>query len=491
MREHEHGILISRTNTTSLVDSLLQANSQIRVERKRTSQIQEALKLEQQHLQEVRTALSLEKQGTTDTRATLNRELNRERKRTREALAELRAERAKSGSVTHAMQTERARLRAIRSTMRKRFALLKQSIRTFEQEDSQANEGGSSNMSAEFGRFAIVQMDTRFCANTSRTNEVRIIPGETQGYRSISSVCGVRLDINATTDAYWWVTAALNAAWAKSHGYDYIASCAGYLNGGCTHPDSQEKRAPQWCKLLVIADALENGQYDAVLFLDSDAFWKEPKAGILDGLIKPYASEWLRPTPGNSMNDVSVFFGCNSPWDVTNRYKWNFSAPHAAAGSANSGVYLLRNKRRSRELLNYWWHGRAGRVFPHHIRKPRTCCSEQDALWRMWNTRDDLANSMGVFGSEDRRGRRTCMHVVGTARQQGGPVLHFSSNFPSYRQRQLEKAWMARSYAHDPDWCFKRVELDTDEAAAQLFGHVDATQTLQPWFSPEMFSKSG
>ena len=387
--------------------------------------------------------------------------------RENKAQAMLSVERGVVLKASRQFQTKRARGRFFHSHMRDRQA--------------------GTNSEALRGRFAVLQHDTRFCnaaAAPHRTAHTTLTQLEQQpGDRNISSICGVKVDANASKDAYWWQTAALNSVWARTHGYDYLISCAGHSSNGCTHSDSQEKRSPCWCKIIVLADVLESGKYDGILFMDSDATWKDPKLGIFEGLIRPFAFEWVR-TNHLSEQEPVIFFGCNSPWDHGG-LRWNFSAPYAASGSANVGVMLLRNKSRAREMLRYWWHARAGWAQPYD-RRTRGIFPEQDVLWRMWSVRPDLASSMRVLGKKSpTNGKRYCLRTIGThVAQKHSPVLHLASNgmYDRWRQHQLEVAWRQRGDAHDHKWCVQRVDINTDAAAARLFGHVDATQESRPWF---------
>eukprot|EP00966_Prymnesium_polylepis_P305696 7064078-Prymnesium_polylepis.1 len=151
--------------------------------------------------------------------------------------------------------------------------------------------------------------------------------------------------------------AAFNGAWARSHGYAHLLYC---VSPPCYHPDSRETRSPQWCKVVVLADALAQG-YDTVLYMDSDAYWKVPSLTITAGLIHPWAPNWGAPLrhARASGSAVGAYFGCASPWDICG-VAWNFSAVNADRGSASTGVILLRNQRSSRKMLRDWWHARNG-----------------------------------------------------------------------------------------------------------------------------------
>lgn len=253
------------------------------------------------------------------------------------------------------------------------------------------------------GKTAIVQFDSRFCGATGPFASDNTITTSTTT-STTTKACG-RPQINGST-AFWWLTAAINAAWARQHGYDALLYC---LGSRCAHPDSGEKRSPQFCKIIVLAHALLDGNYEHLFYLDSDAYWKDPSLDLSSGLIERFAPELSLSWPGHgprntassSASPVSaqptLFFGCNSPWDYCG-VRWNFSAPFAASGSANTGVILLRKSHQTTAVLTTWWHARNGWARPQHIRRAGSC-SDQAVLWRLWNARHDLASSsMRVLG---------------------------------------------------------------------------------------------
>jgi hypothetical protein len=285
----------------------------------------------------------------------------------------------------------------------------------------------------------------------------------------------------------------LNAAWARAHRYEHLLYCTRQ----CFHPDSGERRSPQWCKLVVIADALARG-YGSVLYLDSDAYWKSPQLDLVDGLVSPWAPEWgaedsgVSGLPSRAVRNASlalarppvVYFGCNSPWDKCG-VTWNFSAPFAHGGSATTGLILLRNRRRTRLLLRHWWHARNGWARPYDIRKPGIC-SDQAVLWHLWNVRTDMTPSMRVLGRPSSgSGRTHCMHNAGTRRlQRKAPIEHLTSVSSRYRLKGFKAAWLKGRAAHDNAWCVTRVSIDAPAAASEYFGRVNASYGARGrWFS--------
>lgn len=359
--------------------------------------------------------------------------------------------------------------------------------------------------------------DNRFCA-TART--------ATGSMSSGAQVCGVPV---GDPNSFWWITAAINHAWATAHGYELLLYCM----HDCRHPDSGERRSSQWCKLIALAHALSLGSFETLLYFDTDAFWKDTQQSMLDGLVQRFAPELLQQSHPSSrvsatvMNAAAappaIYFGCNSPWDWCG-VRWSFKEPHAASGSAGTGLILVRSGQRARMLLREWWHARNGWARPQNFRT-RGTCSDQAVLWRMWSTRHDLAAWMQVLGrplnrtaagaadgADDKAaaraagaasaghrtpGRRlkglkrrlptpprTCMRIAGNMYQQrGSPVKHLSSFNPSYRFKWFGRAWNETRHLHDSRWCVRRYELDVPSVAARLFGRVDATRGVSgEWF---------
>ena len=355
------------------------------------------------------------------------------------------------------------------------------------------------------GRLAIVQYDNRYCASDNgRSSRAVVTPEPADGVRRASRVCGVVVDKNASSDGFWWMDAAINGAWAQRQGYAHLLYCVRQ----CIHPDSREVRSPQWCKVVVIADALAQG-YDTVLYMDSDVYWKHPSMNITAGLIAPWAPNWSLSTQrGQGEEDqakgdgdaprrasrllrraasksVGAYFGCASPWDSCG-VSWNFSAVNANRGSVSTGVILLRNQRNARRMLRDWWHARNGWAQPHHVRRPHSC-SDQAVIYRLWSSRPDHALAMNVLAASpgSTGAIKGCMRNAGTRRlQHNSPMEHLTSFYPSYRRKGFAAAWRNVGEAHhDPQWCVRRIDLDASAAAANYFGHVDASRGRSgPWF---------
>lgn len=269
------------------------------------------------------------------------------------------------------------------------------------------------------GRVGIVMSDSRFCRGDEVGQEQRL--------------CGRPV----SADAFWWVTAAANHAWARIHNYELLLYCV----TPCVHPDSGELRSIQWCKLVALGHALlVRPRFDTLVYFDTDAFWKVPSVSLYDGLVSRFAPELLTPAAprvprsgrhGDAYGESStasaetsplsaaapsarevapslvaaapspsappdIYFGCNSPWDHCG-VRWNFSAPNALSGSAGTGLMLLRNGESTARLLREWWHARHGFARPQNLRRASTC-SDQAVLWRMWTMRPDLATKMQILG---------------------------------------------------------------------------------------------
>ena len=328
-------------------------------------------------------------------------------------------------------------------------------------------------------RLAVVTSDDRFCAPIEGTNQTTT---GISAAREASRLCGVPIR-QQWWPAYWWLTAALNWQWARTQQYDLLLYC---VDAPCKHPDSGEERSPQWCKLLAIADALALGRYDAIFYLDSDAYWKDPIKSLADGLVREFAPDMATPIATNaaaaasSSQPASAYFGCNSPLNVCG-FKWNFKAPNARYGSANSGVVLMRSGKETNAILWEWWHARNGAAKPNHLRKPGVC-SDQAVLWRLWSDRPDLAASMRIMG----RGSKKCLPVIGARRtQRFSPIAHITSTSPRYRNKSFSEAWAKTGRArHDRGWCVDLIRLKGVPSARRLFGRIDPANPLRKgWFA--------
>lgn len=324
--------------------------------------------------------------------------------------------------------------------------------------------------------------DNRFC----RPTPTRSGGGATTSLVNASAgrreelICGIPVDHNSSAEAFWWLTAAMNWKWAQTHRYELLAYCT---DEPCVHPDSGEVRSAQWCKLLAIADVIAHGRYDSILYLDTDAYWIDPKLSVDDGLVLKFAPGLRLGLTGQPKQfAVSAYFGCNSPWNSCG-VTWNSSAMFAKRGSANSGVVLMRSNPHMHQILREWWHARNGWARPNHLRRPGSC-SDQAVLWRLWSQRPDLSVRMRVMGNSLSK----CMTVIGPRRRQrlfGSPIEHIVSLSPRYRQRGLSEAWTVGGAHHDPLWCVTRVRLSAAISARRLFGHVNSSHRGGPrgrWF---------
>lgn len=396
-------------------------------------------------------------------------------------------------------------------------------------------------MSSPVVRLAVITSDNRFCRAAPtrgrvalfRTNTTSILgtinASTSSSDRREEALCGVHVDRNSSASGFWWLTAALNSVWARVQQYDHLVYC---VESPCVHPDSGEVRSAQWCKLVAIADVIASRRHDYILYLDSDAYWVDRTRGVVDGLVRDFASELLSDMAGRRGDGLknqfgtaadhattgdalilrrpSLYFGCNSPWDACG-VQWNRSAPFARRGSANSGVVLLRADASTYSLLRAWWHARNGWARPNHVRKPGVC-TDQAVLWRLWSSKPGFASMMRVMGGTGGRGSTVgplgappgrshgkampvakCMSVVGPRRRQrlfGSPIEHIVSLSPRYRQRGLADAWVRGGEGvHDPEWCVTRVRLEARRAAVRLFGSVGAAVVRRgpsgPWFEEE------
>ena len=184
---------------------------------------------------------------------------------------------------------------------------------------ARARLGRGAAPSASALSVTVVQADSRFC----KPEEAGEVLGEGSN----------RLH-------YWWESARTNALWAAQHGYRHRLYCVDEV---CEHVVAG-KLYTAWCKIRALQDALAQtaaatagGGGGLTLYLDSDAFWPQTEAS-LEGLVRQYvpASDW----EARGADSVSIFFGCNLPWNGEDRGRrpWNASLPNAERRPPNDGV---------------------------------------------------------------------------------------------------------------------------------------------------------
>ena len=155
---------------------------------------------------------------------------------------------------------------------------------------------------------------------------------------------------------YWKVAAALNQAYARYYGYDFLWYQLGVnrtVDLG-SHLEDQNrfkaliskektatscylhktvKRGAPWCKMIAIAAALERG-YKTVVFVDSDAYFN------VDDALRLSIPQIVGKYGHASLGDHPVWCPTDGPWKK---------------GSPNSAMQIWSNSDAARALLRTWW----------------------------------------------------------------------------------------------------------------------------------------
>lgn len=153
---------------------------------------------------------------------------------------------------------------------------------------------------------------------------------------------------------YYTLVAVINKAYCQKFGYDFIYYRP-YLNDEsnnsvfcCLDPNSGETRHASWAKLLSAKQAINAGDYDYVVYIDSDCIFKDFNAS-LEKLIEPHAGK-------------DVIFLNNKPW-----------GDHLPCG----GFFVCKNNDAARTFLNDWYNYNLPAKNKDHM-------WEQAALWEIY-----------------------------------------------------------------------------------------------------------
>uniref|UniRef100_A0A7S3PH72 Nucleotide-diphospho-sugar transferase domain-containing protein n=1 Tax=Aplanochytrium stocchinoi TaxID=215587 RepID=A0A7S3PH72_9STRA len=125
--------------------------------------------------------------------------------------------------------------------------------------------------------------------------------------------------------SYWSLSQCINTAYASAHGYVYkrVNSFETCLK--------QHEIAPAWCKVLAILDALKSGEYETILYLDSDAYVRNFSISVDD-----FLERWGRRDPGGQGPVVHAADDCCGQF-------------------ANTGQMIVEKSPISLTLVEKWW----------------------------------------------------------------------------------------------------------------------------------------
>ena len=166
---------------------------------------------------------------------------------------------------------------------------------------------------------------------------------------------GLVTDAPGPTD-YWKVAAALNQAYARYYGYDFLwyqlgvsrkVDLGGHLEEHNRFKEliSKEKtaiscylnkttpRGASWCKMIAIAAALERG-YETVVFVDSDAYFN------VDDALRLSVPQIVEKYGHAPLGDRPVWCPTDGPWKKH---------------SPNAAMQIWSNTDAARALLRKWW----------------------------------------------------------------------------------------------------------------------------------------
>lgn len=220
---------------------------------------------------------------------------------------------------------------------------------------------------------------------------------------------------------------------------------------------------------------------DMVLFLDSDAFWRE-SAVTFDQLLHQYvpAPDWA----ARGRDAASIFFGCNLPYKSEDRGKrrWNSSLINAERGPPNTGVMVLRNTASVRDQLRTWWATAATTPqwnFKH--------AWEQSALWHLWARQPEFARGVRVLHDEQ---RNACMRTMDP--HFWSPIVHValgqgsSAKQNERREAMLEEMGLRQNVSRSWATCLTQLPM-----APRSADHGADRQALPNPGASELTSRCG
>eukprot|EP00928_Gymnodinium_smaydae_P032244 TRINITY_DN23406_c0_g1_i1.p1 TRINITY_DN23406_c0_g1~~TRINITY_DN23406_c0_g1_i1.p1 ORF type:complete len:440 (-),score=37.69 TRINITY_DN23406_c0_g1_i1:8-1327(-) len=172
-------------------------------------------------------------------------------------------------------------------------------------------------------------------------------------------------DVTIETAGYRELKAVLNFLYAQHHGYKYVKYIYGPdasedVSSVCFHPSAGPRHAA-WCKLLSVAESMDQGRYvksfAGVFWLDSDlhiaslkysleVFLKNVReGGECDQLVKRKRMGTRAALRRSHLMTAKEYGGCGGP--------------------VLTAMFYLRNTVEGRHILKEWWNSEAcSQVFP-------------------------------------------------------------------------------------------------------------------------------
>ena len=154
----------------------------------------------------------------------------------------------------------------------------------------------------------------------------------------------------------WSMSAALNAVYAKRHGYAYafyLYAC--HTNKkACSHP----KNGPvisNWCRLPALFDAFERFTTSHYfLYLDNDALVRNMRLPLKPWLAHARLSNHWATVEADKCKALPSTRALDADANGVQPSIWAWANTHWGC-SATTGTFIVRRSEASLRLLNLWW----------------------------------------------------------------------------------------------------------------------------------------
>ena len=163
----------------------------------------------------------------------------------------------------------------------------------------------------------------------------------------------VDYDPELETQNFIMLAATLNRMYALRHRYCFKIV---KRDGPCPH-ETYGDRSPQWCKLLAIASALDDG-FATIMYLDSDAHVNKMSISI------PTFLAAMRNQAIPSLSDMGYYWTSQPDEDLDHNNQTDALVDNAALlvtadwetkPETNTGVMIFRNGDVARRMIRAWW----------------------------------------------------------------------------------------------------------------------------------------